>query len=209
MAHVWGGTLESEDKLREAYGNDRVALSVVSALIMTASIAALAVSMDDFNAENGEETNETLMYMYVTFHLISIGASVSTIFTGTWQYLKLNMAPSAAIDEIIRSFQKIPGPFREPVVFCNLSVVSLVAGIVTGVYLVYGVVAFRIALIISVIFFIQSSVAMTLAGKAFKDVVVQKNYKERTIATSKSNQEKGKEKESEQNTKIVYDEQQA
>ena len=178
--HHWGdGTLESEEKLRESYGNDRIALSVVSALIMTASIAALAVSVDDFNAENGDELNETLMRVYVAFHSISIGSSVSTIFTGTWQYLKLNMAPAAAIDEMIHAFQKYPGIFREPVVYCNLSVVSCIAGVVTGVYLVYGVVAFRIALIIAIIFFIQTSLAVTFADKAFKDVVLTGKYKER------------------------------
>ena len=64
---VWQ-EMESESQLRESFGNDRVSLSVVSALFMTASIAALAVPPSDFYEANSEDLNQITQYVYTTAH---------------------------------------------------------------------------------------------------------------------------------------------
>eukprot|EP01083_Nonionella_stella_P064849 169408_1 len=177
------GKIESEAKLRESFGNDRVALSVVSALFMTSSIAALSLSPSQFYESNSEETNKRLMYIYTTAHTTVIGACMSTILTGTWQYLKLNMSPAAAVDEMIDTFLQHNPLVTEPVLYCNLSVFAMSVGIVTGIYLVYGSVSFWISFVIMLLFMIQIVSTVMVSESSYRRVVGEGKFQDRSANT--------------------------
>jgi len=191
------GKIESEDKLRESFGNDRVALSVVSALFMTSSIAALGVPPSEFHESNSEQTNEVLMYIYTTAHTMVIGACMSTIFTGTWQYLKLNMSPSAAVDEMVHAFLQHNPIVSEPVLYCNISAFAMAVAIVTGIYLIYGQVSFWISSVVMVIFIIQIIATVYSSEAAYKKVVGQGKFQERPSNKTTGIEKKDEHQESE------------
>ena len=96
------GLEEADVKVKEAFMNDRAALTVFAALLMTVNFAAFPATVPANFVEENEHNYEIQLLSNFAFGL-GTGSSLCVIFVGTWQFLTVNKFSAnlhAAIDAI-------------------------------------------------------------------------------------------------------------
>lgn len=136
----------SEAQMKEVKQNDATALSVVAALFTTVSMSALMIGEAEFKTSN--TANTPMSVVYVCSHTIASTSGLACVWIGSMRYLKLNMTPNVAFDEIDERLSKIAFPclFTTPFGWAIINTHAVIIGLASGVYLLNGPLCFFISL---------------------------------------------------------------
>ena len=147
--HTWkvefyktpGRTLkEAQDNLSEAWKSDRVSLSISAALLMTVATSNIMTGRDSFDKDYASDLAITLS---VTFYMLSAVFCFSAVWIGTAQYLVVAKLPPCHVEETIARIHDhsaccCNGLWGSPLTLLVTGSVSLVLGLLSSVYLLYG-----------------------------------------------------------------------
>lgn len=141
LAKVWRG--QDQRSVAEVFRNDRAALGVIAALIMTVNFGAL---------QNGVPAGDHPALAAAVFVLTNaVGGTVALgcVWIGAYQYLKINMLPAEQIQEYVNGLRF----HEEPVHWMTVAVVALPLSLMADLYLRYdGAVFIAVASTVAVVF---------------------------------------------------------
>ena len=127
---------EADAKMKEVFLNDRAALTIFAALLMTVNFAAFPATLPSNFIEDNNHNYEIQLLCNFAFGL-GTGSSLCTIFVGTWHFLTVNKF-SANVHAAIDAVEKVTPVVFQPVFQAFIAVWATICGSLCLVYLNQG-----------------------------------------------------------------------
>ena len=126
----------NDDELKQAFSQDRTALSVFAALLMTVDFAGLLLSPTSYNVNN-THNDEVSIFYFVCFG-VAASCSLSAVLMGTMNYISINKYKGTSVREVVHFIEENT-PFLLTVISLgDIAVWSTLFGAIAGVYLNQG-----------------------------------------------------------------------
>lgn len=128
----------NKEQLKEAFKNDRTALGIFAALLMTVAFNAILLSPNEFDQSN--QYIEYFAHANVFLNFLSGICALISVLVGSLQFMLLNRYPADRSLAVIEAMTEDNGcgPLDEPISWLWVSMLSMIAGATAGVYLMHG-----------------------------------------------------------------------
>lgn len=146
--------------------NDRAALGIVAALLLSIDISAINTPVP--NAGQG-----TLLF-YLGFYSVSALSALVCVWLGMVQYLKINHLNA----EAACSYKAAMLWYEEPIVFLNISLVTLPLGLILGIYLAQGLQTGWLSLILMSGLYVIGIVLAIISERKYANICKAANKRE-------------------------------
>ena len=103
--------LNDEVQLKEAFQQDRIALSVVGALVMSMAISAILTEREALEAA-GKPGSEYVIGVFVVAGAVSLSTSMLGMWIGSYQYLLINKTPPSLVWSTMAALRRKEGRKR-------------------------------------------------------------------------------------------------
>mmetsp|Transcript_30535 Transcript_30535/g.59593 ORF Transcript_30535/g.59593 Transcript_30535/m.59593 type:complete len:187 (+) Transcript_30535:34-594(+) len=162
--------LNGREEFKTIYKDDRIALSVVSALIMTVAFGALLIAPDETKLKtSGAYTHA--VYVYVLANTISGCASMLGLWVGSYQYLVMNKTPVNKALAVADALGDGWGPLDSPMFWTLVSLISLLVALGASVFMIHEMTIFGMSLTIIVLCFILMFALQQKFRRVWKNIV--------------------------------------
>jgi len=122
--------------LKDTFIQDRTALTVFAALLMTVDFAGLLLSSTSFQSNNAYNDQVSILY-FICFGAAA-SCSLSAVLMGTMNYLSVIKWTGDHIRDVVHFIEDGTPFYLTPIGLCIASSVLTLVGATTGVYLVQG-----------------------------------------------------------------------